>query len=66
MYKISISIDEDQVYEQRLETLDLKGVIDAVNRAPQPQRERRTRSDAGSKRAVLTATNNTADPDPFG
>jgi hypothetical protein len=53
MYKVTISVDEEQVYEQRTEILDLKSVIDAVNRAPQPQRERRVRSDAGKPRLRL-------------
>jgi hypothetical protein len=69
MYKVTISVDDDQVYEQRTEALDLKAVIDAVNRIPlQP---RKPRSDAGKTRvageaARNTASNNAPEPDPFG
>ena len=55
MYKVTITEDDNTTvtivrYEQIVDQLDLKAVIDAVNRSPQPQRERRVRSDAGIKR----------------
>jgi hypothetical protein len=63
MYKIVIEIDDEQVYEQKVEALDMKAVIDAVNRQPQPQRK--TRSDAGVAKRRALAGNDEEPHDPF-
>lgn len=62
MYKVVIETDDEQIYEQRVEALDIKAVIDAVNRQPQPQRK--TRSDAGMAKRRL-AGNDEEQHDPF-
>jgi hypothetical protein len=60
MYKITISqftADASvEVYAQSVESLSLKTVIDAINNAPEPVKQRRVRKDKGIPHKPAQAT----------
>lgn len=47
-YKVTIQTDDQTIYEQTVEQLDMKGVINAVN--PANKVPRKPRSDTGKRR----------------
>jgi hypothetical protein len=54
MYKVSITSQDVEIYQQTVEELDIMAVISAVNRAQLLKRNRRAlRSDAGKPKAKV-------------